>query len=155
MRPAIILSIPERDRMPQRTLAVIDGNSLLHRAFHALPVTMTAPDGRPTNAAYGFISMLLKLTESFAPDTLIVAFDKGRPAFRSEVLERYKIHRRHSRRAQAPVRHREGAAGAMNVPVVECEGWEGDDLLGTLAKRGEAEGNGCSSSPVTRTPTSS
>ncbi|HEY5468000.1 MAG TPA: hypothetical protein VIK85_02745, partial [Coriobacteriia bacterium] len=68
--------------MPDRTLAVIDGNSLLHRAFHALPVTMTAPDGRPTNAAYGFISMLLKLTESFRPDSLIVAFDKGRPKFR-------------------------------------------------------------------------
>ena len=128
--------------MSQRTLAVIDGNSLLHRAFHALPVTMTAPDGRPTNAAYGFISMLLKLTESFDPDTLIVAFDKGRPAFRSDVLERYKIHRPPT---PDELRPQFGIAkellGAMNVPVVECEGWEGDDLLGTLAKRGEAEGN--------------
>ncbi len=127
--------------MVQRTLAVIDGNSLLHRAFHALPVTMTAPDGRPTNAAYGFISMLLKLTESFDPDTLIVAFDKGRPAFRSEVLERYKIHRPPT---PDELRPQFGIAkellGAMNVPVVECEGWEGDDLLGTLALRGEADG---------------
>ena len=79
--------------MPDHILAVIDGNSLLHRAFHALPVTMTAPDGRPTNAAYGFISMLLKLTESFDPDTVVAAFDKGRPAFRTEALARYKIHR--------------------------------------------------------------
>jgi len=128
--------------MPERTLAVIDGNSLLHRAFHALPITMTAPDGRPTNAAYGFISMLLKLTESFDPDTLIVAFDKGRPAFRSDVLERYKIHRPPT---PDELRPQFGIAkellGAMNVPVVECDGWEGDDLLGTLAARGEAEGH--------------
>ncbi len=127
--------------MPERTLAVIDGNSLLHRAFHALPITMTAPDGRPTNAAYGFVSMLLKLTESFWPETLIVAFDKGRPAFRTAALERYKVHR-----PPTPDELRPQFAivkellAAMNVPVVECEGWEGDDLLGTLAERGEAEG---------------
>jgi DNA polymerase-1 len=124
-----------------RTLAVIDGNSLLHRAFHALPVTMTAPDGRPTNAAYGFISMLLKLTESFRPDSLIVAFDKGRPAFRSEVLERYKIHRPPTPEELRPqFGITKELLAAMNVPVVECEGWEGDDLLGTFALRGEQAG---------------
>ena len=127
--------------MPERTLAVIDGNSLLHRAFHALPVTMTAPDGRPTNAAYGFISMLLKLTESFWPEGLVVAFDKGRPKFRSDVLERYKIHRPPT---PEDLRPQFGIVkellAAMNVPVVECEGWEGDDLLGTFAERGEKAG---------------
>jgi DNA polymerase-1 len=127
--------------MSERTLAVIDGNSLLHRAFHALPVTMTAPDGRPTNAAYGFVSMLLKLTESFHPDGLIVAFDKGRPAFRSEVLERYKVHRPPTPGELKPqfgiVKE---LLAAMNVPVVECDGWEGDDLLGTFAERGEDAG---------------
>jgi len=127
--------------VPERTLAVIDGNSLLHRAFHALPVTMTAPDGRPTNAAYGFVSMLLKLTESFRPEGLIVAFDKGRPKFRSDVLERYKIHRPPT---PDDLRPQFGITkellAAMNVPVVECEGWEGDDLLGTFALRGEQAG---------------
>ena len=127
--------------MPDRTLAVIDGNSLLHRAFHALPVTMTAPDGRPTNAAYGFVSMLLRLTESFWPDGLVVAFDKGRPKFRSDVLERYKIHRPPTPEDLRPqfaiVKE---LLAAMNVPVVECEGWEGDDLLGTFALRGEQAG---------------
>ncbi len=127
--------------MPERTIAIIDGNSLLHRAFHALPVTMTAPDGRPTNAAYGFISMLLKLTESFWPDGVIVAFDKGRPKFRSDVLERYKIHRPPTPEELRPqfgiVKE---LLAAMNVPVVECEGWEGDDLLGTFALRGEQAG---------------
>jgi DNA polymerase-1 len=127
--------------VPERTLAVIDGNSLLHRAFHALPVTMTAPDGRPTNAAYGFISMLLKLTESFWPEGVVVAFDKGRPKFRSDVLERYKIHRPPTPEELRPqfgiVKE---LLAAMNVPVVECEGWEGDDLLGTFALRGEQAG---------------
>ncbi|MDO8964630.1 MAG: DNA polymerase I [Coriobacteriia bacterium] len=127
--------------MPERTLAVVDGNSLLHRAFHALPVTMTAPDGRPTNAAYGFVSMLLKLTESFDPDTLIVAFDKGRPVFRSEVLERYKMHRPPTPSELRPQFDiTKELLAAMNVPVVECEGWEGDDLLGTFAQRGEEAG---------------
>jgi DNA polymerase I len=127
--------------VPDRTLAVIDGNSLLHRAFHALPVTMTAPDGRPTNAAYGFIAMLLKLTDSFQPESLIVAFDKGRPKFRSEVLERYKVHRPPT---PSELRPQFGITkellAAMNVPVVECEGWEGDDLLGTFAQRAEEAG---------------
>jgi DNA polymerase-1 len=127
--------------VPERTLAVVDGNSLLHRAFHALPLTMTAPDGRPTNAAYGFVSMLLKLTESFDPDSLIVAFDKGRPQFRSDILERYKIHRPPT---PSELRPQFGIVkellAAMNVPVVECEGWEGDDLLGTFAERGEQQG---------------
>ncbi len=127
--------------MPERTLAVIDGNSLLHRAFHALPVTMTAPDGRPTNAAYGFVSMLLRLTESFRPDSLIVAFDKGRPKFRSDVLERYKIHRPPTPEDLRPqFGITKELLAAMNVPVVECEGWEGDDLLGTFALRGENAG---------------
>jgi DNA polymerase I len=127
--------------VPDRTLAVIDGNSLLHRAFHALPVTMTAPDGRPTNAAYGFISMLLKLTESFRPDSLIVAFDKGRPKFRSDILERYKIHRPPTPDELRPqFGITKELLAAMNVPVVECEGWEGDDLLGTFAERGEDAG---------------
>jgi len=127
--------------VPERTLAVIDGNSLLHRAFHALPVTMTAPDGRPTNAAFGFVSMLLKLTESFRPDSLIVAFDKGRPKFRSEVLERYKVHRPPTPEDLRPqFGITKELLGAMNVPVVECEGWEGDDLLGTFAERAERAG---------------
>ena len=127
--------------MPEHTLAVIDGNSLLHRAFHALPVTMTAPDGRPTNAAYGFISMLLKLTESFDPDTVVVAFDKGRPAFRIEALARYKVHRPPTPEDLRPqfaiVKE---LLASMSVPIVECDGWEGDDLLGTLAIRGEEAG---------------
>jgi DNA polymerase-1 len=125
----------------ERTLAVIDGNSLLHRAFHALPVTMTAPDGRPTNAVFGFMSMLLKLADAYSPDTLIVAFDKGRPAFRTEVLERYKVHRPPTPEDLRPQFGMvKGLLEAMRVPIVEAEGWEGDDILGALACRGADAG---------------
>ncbi|MDZ4170435.1 MAG: DNA polymerase I [Coriobacteriia bacterium] len=127
--------------MPQRTIAVIDGNSLLHRAFHALPETMTAPDGRPTNAAFGFLSMLLKLIADVRPDGVVVAFDRGKPAFRTEALAQYKVHRpptAEALRAQFPMV--KTLIEALDVPIVEIEGWEGDDILGTLASRGDASG---------------
>ncbi|TLM78809.1 MAG: DNA polymerase I, partial [Actinobacteria bacterium] len=127
--------------MPQRTIAVVDGNSLLHRAFHALPESMTAPDGRPTNAAFGFVSMLVKLVQELAPDAVVVAFDRGKPAFRIEALAQYKVHRpptAEALRAQFPMVKE--LLGALDVPVVELEGWEGDDILGTLAKRGAEAG---------------
>ena len=63
---------------PKRpVLALVDGNSLMHRAFHAIPPNMNAPDGRPTNAIFGFANMLMKLVDTFAPDGLVMAFDKG------------------------------------------------------------------------------
>ena len=127
--------------MPQRTIAVIDGNSLIHRAFHALPPTMTAPDGRPTNAAFGFISMLLKMIADLRPDGIVVAFDLGKPAFRVEALAQYKVHRPPTDpqlKAQFPMVKE--LLGALDIPIVELEGWEGDDILGTLAKRGSEAG---------------
>jgi DNA polymerase-1 len=127
--------------MSQRSIAVVDGNSLLHRAFHALPETMTAPDGRPTNAVVGFLSMLVKMIADLRPDGVVVAFDLGRPAFRIEALERYKVHRPPTAEAlkvQFPMV--KDMLRAMSVPVLEAQGWEGDDILGTLAARGEALG---------------
>ncbi len=127
--------------MPQHTIAVIDGNSLIHRAFHALPPTMTAPDGRPTNAAFGFVSMLLKMVSDLRPDGVVVAFDLGKPAFRMEALEQYKVHRPPTDpqlRQQFPMVKE--LLGALDVPIVELQGWEGDDILGTLARRGEEQG---------------
>ena len=59
----------------------------MHRAYHAVPPTMNAPDGTPTNAAFGFMSMFIKLYETMAPDAIVCAFDAGRPAFRMEALE--------------------------------------------------------------------
>ena len=64
--------------MPEKKVAVIDGNSLMHRAFHAVPPTMNAPDGTPTNAVFGFIAMLLKFIDISNPDAIVCAFDAGR-----------------------------------------------------------------------------
>ena len=124
-----------------KTVAVINGNSLIHRAYHAVPPTMTAPDGTPTNAAFGFLSMLLKFIEMEQPDALVCAFDKGRPKFRMEALEQYKAQRPpmdEELKAQFPVI--ENLLAAMNVPVVALPGWEGDDILGTVAARDEELG---------------
>ena len=125
----------------RRTVAVIDGNSLMHRAFHAVPPTMNAPDGRPTNAVFGFLNMFLKMVDEFSPAGVIVAFDKGRPKVRMEMLPQYKAQRPPmdpDLRAQFPMIKE--LLGALAVPVVELEGWEGDDILGTLARRGEEQG---------------
>ena len=125
----------------QKTIAVVDGNSLIHRAFHALPETMTAPDGRPTNAAFGFVSMLVKMIQELRPDGVVAAFDAGKPAFRTEALEQYKMHRPptpDSLRAQFPMVH--DLLEALDVPIVQVQGWEADDLLGTLAREGERQG---------------
>ena len=126
--------------MPKK-VAVIDGNSLMHRAFHAVPPTMNAPDGTPTNAVFGFISMFLKFVEVAQPDAVICAFDAGRPAFRMEALDQYKAQRPPmdpDLKAQFPVI--EGLLESMNVPVVRVKGWEGDDILGTIAARDEELG---------------
>ncbi|MCL4554789.1 MAG: DNA polymerase I [Actinobacteria bacterium] len=122
-------------------IVAIDGNSLLHRAFHALPPTMTAPDGRPTNAAFGFISMLLKIVQDLEPQGVVVAFDRGRPAFREEALACYKAHRPKTPdelRVQFPMIKE--LLEALAVPVIEADGWEGDDVLGTIARLAEELG---------------
>ena len=125
----------------RRVFAVIDGNSLMHRAFHAVPPTMSAPDGRPTNAVFGFLNMFLKMVDEFDPDGVVVAFDKGRPAVRMEMLPQYKAQRPpmdDGLRQQFPMIKE--LLQAIQVPIVEAEGWEGDDILGTLARAGEAAG---------------
>lgn len=124
-----------------KTVAVIDGNSLMHRAYHAVPPSMNAPDGTPTNAAFGFLSMLLKFIEKASPDALICAFDAGRPAFRTEALEQYKAQRPpmdEDLKVQFPLI--EDLLKSMNIPVVRVQGWEGDDILGTIASRDERLG---------------
>ena len=124
-----------------KRIAVIDGNSLMHRAYHAVPPTMNAPDGTPTNAVFGFCSMLFKFIELAAPDAIVCAFDQGKPRFRIEAMEQYKAQRPHmddELRVQFPLI--ESLLEAMNIPVVKMDGWEGDDILGTVAARDEAHG---------------
>lgn len=125
----------------RRTFAVIDGNSLMHRAFHAVPPTMNAPDGRPTNAIFGFLNMFLKMIDAFNPDGVVVAFDKGKPRVRMEMLPQYKAQRPPmdpDLHAQFPMIME--LLAALNVPILQSEGWEGDDILGTMARLGEEAG---------------
>ena len=125
----------------RRTFAVIDGNSLMHRAFHAVPPTMNAPDGRPTNAIFGFLNMFLKMIDAFNPDGVVVAFDKGKPRVRMEMLPQYKAQRPPmdpDLHAQFPMIKE--LLGTLNVPILQSEGWEGDDILGTMARLGEKAG---------------
>ena len=125
----------------RRTFAVLDGNSLMHRAFHAVPPTMNAPDGRPTNAIFGFLNMFLKMIDAINPDGVVVAFDKGKPRVRMEMLPQYKAQRPPmdpDLHAQFPMIKE--LLAALNVPILQSEGWEGDDILGTMARLGEQAG---------------
>ncbi len=124
-----------------KKIAVIDGNSLMHRAYHAVQTPMTAKDGTPTNAVFGFLSMFCKFIEIAEPDAVVCAFDAGKPVHRIKALEQYKAQRPpmdDDLRVQFPVM--EELLAAMAVPVVKVPGWEGDDILGTIAARDEALG---------------
>ena len=125
----------------RKTVAVVDGNSLMHRAFHAVPPNMSAPDGRPTNAVFGFLNMFLKMIDTFSPDAVAVAFDKGKPRVRMEMLPQYKAQRPPmdpDLRVQFPMIKE--LLEKLGVTILESEGWEGDDILGTMARAGEAAG---------------
>lgn len=124
-----------------RSILIIDGNSWTHRAFHAISTPLTAPSGQPTNAVFGFMTILLKTLHELKPDAVVAAFDAGRPAFRTEALAQYKMQRPPMDprlKEQFPLI--ENLLKSMNVPVVKLKGWEGDDILGTLSAQSEAKG---------------
>ncbi len=123
------------------SLVLLDGYSLMYRAYHALQAPMSAPDGTPTNAVHGFMMMLFKVIADERPDGLAVAFDMHEPTFRKEIFDGYKATRKpmpDDLRAQDPI-IRELIA-CMEIPILECPGYEADDILGTVSKRCEAEG---------------
>ena len=113
-------------------LIIIDGNAILHRAFHALP-PLTAPDGTLTNAVYGFTSMLIRLIFDLTPTHIAVAFDRPKPTFRKELYKEYQIKRPkmdEGLAAQIPMVH--DVLSAMHIPIFEQDGFEADDVIGTL-----------------------
>ena len=124
----------------QHTCVVVDGNSLMHRAFHALP-DMQTEDGVHTNAVYGFLSMLLKALTEIQPDYCAVAFDMHGPTFRHADMPDYKAGRKETDellRPQFPLLRR--VLTTMGIQQLECPAYEADDILGTLAARGERDG---------------
>jgi len=125
-----------------RKILIIDGHSLAHRAFHALPPTLSRADGTPTNAVLGFCNMMVKLLEQEQPDVGICAFDRPSPTFRHEQYEEYKATRKpmdESLRVQMPIVRE--AARAFGFSVVELDGWEADDVIGTLSRMAEESGD--------------
>ncbi|HET7265099.1 MAG TPA: DNA polymerase I [bacterium] len=124
----------------RRTLLLVDANGLVYRAFFALPY-FTTRDGRPTNAVYGFTTMLLKVLEEQAPGYVAVAFDKPGPTFRHEAFAEYKALRRpmpDDLRPQIAATKR--VVEVLELPVFEATGFEADDVIGTLTRRAEADG---------------
>lgn len=122
-------------------LVLIDGHSILNRAFYGVP-DLTNSEGLHTNAVYGFLNIMFKILEEEKPDYLTVAFDVKHPTFRHEMFKEYKGTRKPmpaELHEQVPVIKE--LLKAMNVQVMELPGYEADDLLGTLAKRAEADGN--------------
>ncbi len=121
-------------------LVLIDGHSILNRAFFGLP-DLTNSEGLHTNAVYGFLNIMFKILEEEKPDSLMVAFDMSAPTFRHKMFAEYKGTRKpmaEELREQVPLMKE--MLSAMHVPVITKEGYEADDLLGTIAKRAEAEG---------------
>mgnify|MGYP005779556567 FL=1 len=121
-------------------IVLIDGHSILNRAFYGLP-DLTNSEGLHTNAVYGFLTILFKILEEETPDYLTVAFDVHAPTFRHEMYADYKGTRKpmaEELRQQVPVMKE--VLKAMGIKTIECAGLEADDLLGTLSRRCESEG---------------
>jgi len=126
-----------------KKLVLIDGNSILNRAFYGIMGSkmLIASDGTHTNAIYGFLSILFKIINDDAPDYMAVAFDVKKPTFRHEQYEQYKAQRKgmpNELAEQLPIMKE--VLNAMNISIFEQPGFEADDILGTLAKIGKSKG---------------
>src|SRR3989344_1796323 len=123
----------------RKTLVLIDGNALIHRAYHALP-PLTTKKGELVNAVYGFTATLLSVLEKFKPDYVAAAFDLPAPTFRHKTYADYK-----AKRVKAPddlyaqIPRVKEVTRAFNIPIYEKEGFEADDVIGTLARQAEED----------------
>ena len=124
-------------------LVILDGNSIVNRAFYGIR-QLSAPDGTPTNGVYGFLAILRKLIDAEKPDSLCVAFDLKAPTFRHKRYDGYKAQRKgmpEELAVQIPILKE--VLDEMGILRLELEGYEADDLLGTVGKRCEASGWDC------------
>ncbi len=119
---------------------ILDANAILHRSFHALP-PLTTKSGKVVNAVYGFVTTLLKAIKEFKPDYIAVAFDRKAPTFRHDMYKEYKATRVKAPQEfydQVPIMH--DVLNAFRIPVFELDGYEADDIIGTVAKENEKKG---------------
>lgn len=126
--------------MKDNKFMIVDGSSLIHRAFYALPL-LTNKEGTFTNAAYGFTNMFLKVLENEKPDCVVVCFDKSRITFRNRQFEDYKGHRKKTPPELKPQFELvKRIVKALGIECLELEDYEADDLIGTLARKSEERG---------------
>ena len=117
-------------------ILIIDGNAIIHRSFHALPTTLATKDGIITNAAYGFASFLIKALSEIKPSHAVLTLDRKAPTFRHEAYDKYK-----ATRVKAPqelydqIPMVRDIATAFSIPIFELDGFEADDLIGTISKK--------------------
>lgn len=125
------------------TILVIDGNSLAHRAFYAIPL-LSNSEGMITNAAYGFTTMLLKILKERRPELVGVAFDKGKITFRHDRYKDYKGNRKATPEELRPqFLLLKDILKAMQIPIFEIEKYEADDIIGAISKKAEESGLNC------------
>ncbi len=123
-----------------KKFVIIDGNALIHRSFHALPTSLTTKDGMIVNAVYGFTSFILKAFIELKPEFVVLTLDRPAPTFRHEEYADYK-----ATRVKAPDELYEQIplvkqlAQVLDIPIYEKDGFEADDLIGTLATKSEQE----------------
>jgi DNA polymerase-1 len=122
-------------------LLLFDGNALVHRAFHALPPLTQSKTGELVNAVYGFANTLLKVLADFKPTHWAVAFDRPTPTFRHEMFEEYKAQRPATpEELKSQIKRVHELVEAFHIPVFEIDGFEADDILGTLSRQADEQG---------------
>lgn len=122
-------------------LLLIDGNAILHRAFHAYPPVFSDKKGNPTNAIYGFYAMLLKVLEEVKPDLLTICFDQGAPTFRMNLYAGYHANRpKMQDTLGAQVEPLRQSLQKIGIPINAIDGYEADDLIGTLSGQAKKKG---------------
>lgn len=127
--------------MKVRRLLLVDGHSLIHRAYHAYPKTLSTKSGEQTNAVYGFTRMLLTAIRELKPTHLAVAFDLPAPTFRHQTFVGYKKSRtKPDDELVEQIPRVKEVVEALNIPTHEVEGFEADDLIGTLAQKAKKNG---------------
>jgi DNA polymerase-1 len=125
----------------EKRLIVIDGNHLIHRAFHAIQAPLRTSSGEQTNAIYGFASMLLNILELEEPDYIALTFDEKAPTFRHEAHEDYKATRvKAPDELYAQIPRIKEMIEKFKIPIFSKEGFEADDMMGTLATKAKKEG---------------
>lgn len=121
----------------------IDSHAVLHRAYHALP-PLTTPEGKPVQAAYGYTSMLLRLIHELSPTHVAAAFDRPKPTFRKKLYKEYQAHRppmADDLPGQIDIAHE--ILRTIAIPIFEVDGYEADDVIGTIAEKVSAKGGQC------------